>query len=141
MLRFNAQDDGEPCLAESDKKTIRANLVPLMCRAPPEVQRQVHFRAHQKQIIETEPRFENRTLVDGAIFLCIIYDCYLIKAFGGGFYYLQTAQVRTGNMVSFSGLDIFKQCVELFFFPERVNYLPGNRWSPIQWRPGGESSL
>lgn len=41
MLYFDAQDDGEACLAESDKKTIRENLVPLMCRAPPEVQRQV----------------------------------------------------------------------------------------------------
>lgn len=45
MLRFDVQDDGEACLAESDKKTIRENLVPLMCRAPPEVQRQVSFCA------------------------------------------------------------------------------------------------
>lgn len=38
------QDDGdgkENCLAEADKDTIKANIVPLMCRAPPEVQRQV----------------------------------------------------------------------------------------------------
>lgn len=41
---FILQDDGddkESCLAQSDKEVIKANLVPLMCRAPPEVQRQV----------------------------------------------------------------------------------------------------
>lgn len=45
LLRISRQDDGdgkENCLAESDKDTIKANIVPLMCRAPPEVQRQVH---------------------------------------------------------------------------------------------------
>lgn len=43
------QDDGdgkENCLAEADKDTIKANIVPLMCRAPPEVQRQVIYLVH-----------------------------------------------------------------------------------------------
>ena len=38
------QDDGdgkENCIAETDKEAIKANLVRLMCRSPPEVQRQV----------------------------------------------------------------------------------------------------
>eukprot|EP00903_Cladosiphon_okamuranus_P009495 g9047.t1 len=42
-VKWAPEDDGdgkENCLAESDKDTIKANIVPLMCRAPPEVQRQ-----------------------------------------------------------------------------------------------------
>ncbi|CAN0047642.1 unnamed protein product [Ascophyllum nodosum] len=41
--KWAPEDDGDGkhhCLAESDKEMIRANLVPLMCRAPPDVQRQ-----------------------------------------------------------------------------------------------------
>ncbi|CAM9833425.1 unnamed protein product, partial [Ectocarpus sp. 12 AP-2014] len=41
--KWAPEDDGdgkENCLAEADKDTIKANIVPLMCRAPPEVQRQ-----------------------------------------------------------------------------------------------------
>ena len=48
VLGIPRQDDGdgkENCLAESDKDIIKANIVPLMCRAPPEVQRQVRQTA------------------------------------------------------------------------------------------------
>lgn len=46
VWRTILQDDGdgkENCLAESDKDTIKVNIVPLMCKAPPEVQRQARL--------------------------------------------------------------------------------------------------